>query len=124
MTELSNRVHLFAHPSAREDLDRFFTDVLSLPPASSVAAPGLDLPILIYQFENGASLSVQFGEDALGAEEARRGAWLELVADDADRLKEKVLRAGLRRLEHLGGEHFYFQAPGGQVMRIVSPDQL
>jgi hypothetical protein len=122
MTALSNRVHLFAQPGKREELDSLFTAVLGLAPAISVEAPGLDIPILVYQFSNGASLSVQFTEDALGDEDARRGAWLELVSDDASALIDKVLQAGLSRLEYLGGEHFYFQAPGGQVLRIVSPD--
>lgn len=122
MTALSNRVHFFAHPSVREELDNFFTEILGLPAAICIDAGG-GIPILIYQFANGASLSVEITEEALSAEDARHGAWLELVAEDAPGLMNKVLVAGLPQLEYLGSDHFYFQAPGGQVMRIVSQDQ-
>jgi hypothetical protein len=56
--------------------------------------------------------------------EVSRGAWLELVVDDVERMKKRVLEAGLPRIEFSGNDHFYFEAPGGQVLRIIARNQL
>ena len=124
MIALNNRVHIFASPDVKEKLIEFFTDILGCGPAISLDAPGLATPVLAFTFSNGASLSVEFTEDALNKKQAERGAYFELIVDDAPSLKEKILQAGLSRMEYMGNDFFYFQAPGGQVMRILSPDEL
>jgi hypothetical protein len=124
MTALSNRVHLFAHPSEREALNSLFTEILDLPAGVSHDAPGYDEPVLVYEFANGASISVEFTQEAPHDGNVSRGAWLELVADEFELVKQKVLNAGLRRVDFLGNDHFYFEAPGGQVLRIVSANDF
>ena len=119
MTELSSQIHLFAHPSEREALDGLFTAVLGLAAGVSHDAPGYDEPVLAYRFANGAWISVEFTKPAPHGGEISRGAWLELVVDDQDTVKERVLQAGMQRVQYMGNDHFYFQAPGGQVFRIV-----
>jgi len=42
-----------------------------------------------------------------------------MEADDPPALKKRVLDAGLPAVKYLGNDHFYFAAPGGQVLRIV-----
>ncbi|MGH2497738.1 MAG: VOC family protein [Ktedonobacteraceae bacterium] len=123
MIALSNRVHMFARPDVRDKLTTFFTGILGLKVLVSSDAPGLPTSVIAVVFSNGASLSVEFTEDALDEQQARRGAWFELRTDDANTLKQKVLDAGLPRVEYSGNNFFYFQAPGGQVMRIVSIDE-
>lgn len=120
MIALSNRVHIFAHPNNSEKLIAFFTNILGFKVLTSSDAPGLPTQVIAIVFSSGASLSVEFTEDALDERQARCGAWFELRTDEADALKKKVLDAGLSRVEYLGNDFFYFQAPGGQVMRIVS----
>jgi catechol 2,3-dioxygenase-like lactoylglutathione lyase family enzyme len=120
MIALSNRVHMFARPDSKDRLINFFSDILGFKVLTSSDAPGLPTQMIAIEFANGASLSVEFTEDALDEQQARRGAWFELRTDEADALKKKVLDAGLPRVEYLGNDFFYFQAPGGQVMRIVS----
>ena len=115
MVALSNRVHTYARPDRKEKLIDFFTNILG---CEIVPAP-----VLVFAFSNGASLSVDFTEDALDEQQARRGAWLELRADNTAELREKVLAAGLHRIEFSGNNYFYFQAPGGQVFRIASSDE-
>jgi hypothetical protein len=124
MLELSNRVHLFAHPAVKDKLNDFFTNLLGCKSLISPDAPGLSTPVLAYKFSNGASLSVEFTEEALDDKQARGGAWFELKTDDPADLKKKVLEAGLPRVEYAGNDFFYFQAPGGQVFRIVSPGEV
>src|SRR5690348_1073069 len=100
MIAQSNRVHTFARPDSREKLIEFFTDILG--------CQVVPAPVLVFAFSNGASLSVKFTEDALDEQQARRGAWLELKNDDAAGLKEKVLAAGLPKVEFTGNNYFYF----------------
>ncbi|MHB8469520.1 MAG: hypothetical protein ACYDCH_07195 [Gaiellaceae bacterium] len=119
MTELSNQAHLFAHPSEREPLNYLFTEILGLAAGMSIDAPGYDEPVLAYRFANGASISVEFTQQLPHGGETSRGAWLELVVDDPGAVRRAVLDAGLQRVESTGNEHFYFEAPNGQVFRIA-----
>ena len=120
---LSNRVHLFAAKETRDAFASFATDVLGLSAVVSGDAPGLDEPVLAYRFSNGAWLSIEFTlEDS--AKAPRNGAWLELVADDAPALRQRVLDVGLALVDYGGNDHHYFEAPGGQVFRIVSPEEM
>jgi len=119
MLALSNSVHIYVRPDAKEKFLHFFTDILSLKAVESPDATGSPEPIYGFRFSNGASLSVEFTGDALDDRQALRGAWLELRTDDAAGLQEKVLAAGLTRVVHRYTPFFYIQAPGGQVFRIV-----
>ncbi len=123
MVILSNRVHIFARPDSKEKLTEFFTTILGCKVVVSSDAPHLPMQVLAFRFPNGASLSVEFTEDALDEKNARRGAYLELKTDDAPKLQEKVLAAGLPRVDYIGNDYFYFQVPGGQVLRIASTDE-
>lgn len=121
MVALSNSAHLFARPEIKARLLQFFSDVLGLTPVE-VTRAYLKSPEPMYgiKFTNGASLSVEFAEDALPDERALRGAWLELTVDDADAVQQKALAFGLKKVVHPFTPFFYVQAPGGQVFRIVS----
>lgn len=119
MTSLSNSVHIYTHPEVRDRLVACFTDILGCEVLVSPDAAGLPVPVLAFRFPNGGALSVEFTEDALDEQQARRGAWLEIKADDPAALQQKVREAGLPLLKHPGNDHFYFAAPGGQVLRIV-----
>lgn len=119
MIALSNSVHIYARPESREKLAWCFTTILGCEAVVSPDAPGAPEPILAFRFPNGGSLSVEFTDDALDEQQARRGAWLEVKADDPVALQRTVREAGLPLLKHLANDHFYFAAPGGQVLRIV-----
>jgi hypothetical protein len=119
MIALSNSVHLYARPDTKEKFLEFFTSILGLQAHASSDALGSPEPIYAFKFSNGASLSVEFTEDALSDEQAQRGAWLELRTKDAASLQRKVQEAGLKRVVHPYTPFFYIQAPGGQVFRIV-----
>jgi len=120
MLALSNSVHVYARPEAKEKLLEFFTDLLGLRTLKSSDAAGSPEDIYAFEFSNGAWLSVEFAEDALDDQQARWGAWLELKTDDADGIQQRLLTAGLQRITHPYTPFFYIQAPGGQVFRIVS----
>jgi len=73
---------------------------------------------------------VRFGEDfflailyqdrAPDAEAARASIWLELRTDEPDALTERILEFGVHRIDVPDADHLYFQAPGGQVFRVVA----
>ena len=124
MISLGNRAHTFAKPDSREKLTAFFTSVLGcevvMRPAASVSsdAAGRRTLAIAFTFPGGGSLSFEFTDDALDEQQMRRGIYLELRTDDPSVLRQKILAAGVPQLDYPGNRSFYFQAPGGPVMRI------
>ncbi|MFD2872034.1 VOC family protein [Mucilaginibacter ximonensis] len=51
-----------------------------------------------------------------------RFLWLELRSDEVPAMTEKILAAGVLKLD-IPDPHLYFQAPGGQVWRLVGTDE-
>ena len=52
-----------------------------------------------------------------------RSIWLEIKSDDVEGTKRKILDSGLVRKLELPDPHLYFQAPGGQCLRLVGTDE-
>lgn len=76
MIALSNSIHIYARPDTKEQLLAFFTNILGLQAVESAVAVGSSEPIYAFAFANGASLSVEFTEDALSDQQAQRGRGL------------------------------------------------
>jgi catechol 2,3-dioxygenase-like lactoylglutathione lyase family enzyme len=51
-----------------------------------------------------------------------RSVWLEIKSDNVEELIRKILDFGVRKLE-MPDPHLYFQAPGGQCLRLVGIDE-
>jgi catechol 2,3-dioxygenase-like lactoylglutathione lyase family enzyme len=51
-----------------------------------------------------------------------RSVWLEIKSDNIEEMRRKILDFGVRKLE-VPDSHLYFQAPGGQCMRLVGIDE-
>jgi len=47
-----------------------------------------------------------------------RSIWLEIKSDNVEEMTQKILDFGVRKLD-IPDPHLYFQAPGGQVLRLV-----
>ena len=52
-----------------------------------------------------------------------RSVWLEIKSDNVDETRRKILDSGLVRKLDIPDPHLYFQAPGGQCMRLVGRDE-
>ena len=52
-----------------------------------------------------------------------RSVWLELKSDNVDEMRERILESGLVRKLDVPDPHLYFQAPGGQCLRLVGIDE-
>ena len=51
-----------------------------------------------------------------------RSIWLEIKSDNMEEMRRKILDFGVRKLE-VPDPHLYFQAPGGQCLRLVGIDE-
>ena len=51
-----------------------------------------------------------------------RSVWLEIKSDNVEEMTRKILDFGVRKLE-VPDPHLYFQAPGGQCLRLVGIDE-
>ena len=51
-----------------------------------------------------------------------RSVWLEIKSDNVEEMTRKILDSGVRKLE-VPDPHLYFQAPGGQCLRLVGIDE-
>jgi catechol 2,3-dioxygenase-like lactoylglutathione lyase family enzyme len=52
-----------------------------------------------------------------------RAIWLEIKSDNVEETSRKILESGLVRKLEVPDPHLYFQAPGGQVLRLVGTDE-
>lgn len=51
-----------------------------------------------------------------------RSIWLEIKSDQVEEMKQRILDFGVLKLD-IPDPHFYFQAPGGQCMRLIGIDE-
>jgi catechol 2,3-dioxygenase-like lactoylglutathione lyase family enzyme len=67
----------------------------------------------------GADKGVNYGaDDALSDDEFLKAIFLELKADNVEEMRQKIVTFGVKVLD-VPDPHLYFQAPGGQVFRLV-----
>jgi catechol 2,3-dioxygenase-like lactoylglutathione lyase family enzyme len=52
-----------------------------------------------------------------------RSVWLEIKSDNMEEMSRQILASGLVRKLELPDPHLYFQAPGGQCLRLVGIDE-
>lgn len=52
-----------------------------------------------------------------------RAVWLEIKSDDVEELSRNIVESGFVRKLEVPDPHLYFQAPGGQVLRLVGIDE-
>jgi len=52
-----------------------------------------------------------------------RSVWLEIKSDNVEEMSRRILESGLVRRLEIPDPHLYFQAPGGQCLRLVGIDE-
>ncbi len=52
-----------------------------------------------------------------------RSVWLEIKSDNVEEISRNILESGLVRMLEVPDPHLYFQAPGGQCLRLVGIDE-
>jgi catechol 2,3-dioxygenase-like lactoylglutathione lyase family enzyme len=106
-------MNLVARRSERDRIRRFYRDILGFQITKTTER------IDIFAAHNGFYLGVTYADDPQSEEERRHSIWLELRAERPEELKEKILKFGIAPIDFWDKGHFYFQAPGGQVYRLV-----
>jgi hypothetical protein len=59
---------------------------------------------------------------ALGESDFLKAIYLEVAADDVEEMRQNIVAFGVKVLE-VPDPHLYFQAPGGQVFRLVGTSE-
>lgn len=52
-----------------------------------------------------------------------RAIWLEIKSDDVEGMRQRIVESGLVKQLEIPDPHLYFQAPGGQCLRLVGVDE-
>jgi hypothetical protein len=103
----------------RDGIRRFYCDTLG--GEVTKAGPDRDFVRLGKDFH----IAFLYGDVKDESEFLRSGraVWLELKSDDVEAAKRRILESGLVRRLELPDPHLYFQAPGGQCLRLVGIDE-
>lgn len=103
----------------RESIRRFYCDVLG--GTLTKAQPERDFVRLGDDFY----IAFLYGDVPDESEFLRsaRAVWLELKSDNVEETSQKILKSGLVRKLDIPDPHLYFQAPGGQCLRVAGTDE-
>lgn len=115
MTNVSLGEHskLTANPGERDRVRKFYTQVLGCP--ATKESEKID----IFRIGTDFSMGVVYDDFALSAADGLKSIWLELRTPEPKALKARILEFGIQQVPFWDKEHFYFQAPGGQVFRLA-----
>ena len=102
----------------RDSIRRFYCDVLGC----TITRQDDQRDFL--RMGDGFYMAFMYGDDADESEFLRTGksAWLEIKSDGVEEMRQRILDFGVRKLD-IPDPHLYFQAPGGQVLRLVGIDE-
>ena len=102
----------------RESIRRFYCDVLG--GTLTKAQPERDFVRLGEDFY----IAFLYGDVADESEFLRSGrsVWLEIKSGNVEEMTRRILESGARKLD-VPDPHLYFQAPGGQCLRLVGIDE-
>lgn len=112
---LGNHMAVFAARSEQDKIRRFYRDVLGA--AVRVETDAVDR----FQLDD-VHFCFVWQDAALDPERFLQAIYLELATDDADAMRRRILDFGVKVVE-IPDPHFYFQAPGGQVFKLVGLDE-
>jgi hypothetical protein len=112
---LGNHAAIVAARAERERIRGFYRDVLGcVVRARSDAVDRVQLGDMHFCFV--------WQDSALAPDDFLRAAFLELKTDRIEETARRILAFGVRKLD-VPDPHLYFQAPGGQVFRLVGIDE-
>ncbi len=118
LVSLGEHSKLNAQTEDREHIRAFYQGVLGC--KLTMRSANVDS----FQLGSTFNIGVIYGSSAPSATDVYKGIWLELQTNHPEELREKILRFGIQRIDYFEKKHFYFQAPGDQVFRIVQTGEV
>jgi len=112
---LGKHTAVIAAHADRERIRRFYLDVLGC--SARVMTDEVDR----FQLED-VHFCFVYQSTALDESAFTRAIYLELAADAPDEMRRKIVASGVKTLD-LPDPHLYFQAPGGQVFKLVGTNE-
>ena len=111
---LGNHSSVIVPRKDRDDICKFYCDVLG----GTITKAEEERDFI--RLGDNAFIVFLYGDvpDESGFQRTARSMWLELKSGNVEEMKEKILAAGVRKLD-VPDPHLYFQAPGGQCWRLV-----
>ena len=109
-----NHLSVIVPRGDRSSIQKFYCDVLGgsvtrSDPERDFIRLGNDFFVVLYGDVPDAS---EFLRSA-------RSVWLELKSDNVEEMSQRILESGLVKQLEVPDPHLYFQAPGGQCLRLV-----
>ena len=104
-----NHTAVFAARSEHDRIRKFYCDVLGC--KVRVKTDEVDR----FQYVH---FCFVYQSNALDESDFLKAIYLELKTDNAEEMKQKILAFGVKKLD-VPDPHLYFQAPGGQVFKLV-----
>lgn len=112
---LGNHTAVFAARSEQDKIRRFYRDVLG--GAVRVETDEVDR----FQLDD-VHFCFVWQDAALDPNHFLKATYLELATDDEEAMRRRIVDFGVKVLE-IPDPHLYFQAPGGQVFKLVAIDE-
>jgi hypothetical protein len=112
---LGNHTAVFAARSEQDRIRRFYCDVLGC--NVRVESDEVDR----FQLDD-VHFCFVYQDTALDESDFLKAIYLELKTDNVEEMRRKILAFGVRKLD-VPDPHLYFQAPGGQVFKLVGIEE-
>jgi catechol 2,3-dioxygenase-like lactoylglutathione lyase family enzyme len=115
MTNVSFGRHskIIALPSEQNRIRMFYRDVLGCKVTKESEK------IDYFRMGNDFFIAVLYEDSVLSQSDLLKSIRLEIRTDNPEELRQKIIEFGVKELDTFDKEHLYFQAPGGQVFRLV-----
>lgn len=114
---IGNHAKFTARPSERTSIRTFFQDVLGC----TVTKRSNEIDF--FRLGDNFFFAAIYDENALPETEAVKSIWLELKSDNPSALSQRIREFGVTELDTWEKDRLYFQAPGGQVFRVVGTNE-
>jgi len=114
-----NHSKITARTSDRPTIQAFYREVLGCEVGIGPQHVGGPSDTDRIRFPNDFIIGVHYDDSALSDADQKKAIWLELKTTNPDDLKRRVQEFGIQGFDYFDKDHFYFQAPGGQVFRIA-----
>lgn len=114
---IGNHAKFTANPTDRDRIRAFYKEVLGC--EMTRRSNQIDF----FRLGSNFFIAAIYDGKTLPDAEATKATWLEIRSNDPAGLSKRIRDFGVNELDTWEKDRLYFQAPGGQVFRIVGEDE-